>query len=363
MTATSLLAPAIVRAMLLSLLLASPAVAADETDLPPALRGDLGVGWRSDLASVGLAEDAPRRGDSAIPVGRRREVAHLLAIQGTFAFVDGIALTGGVEHAPSTSYTFVNATRMLQDPATGQGSAAGGVPLTDPEGWRASGLVGWNLGVAFAPLSEHRDANAPLSWRLDLGFRSAPPRTLWELDESGRGGAGPGGTTFRAGAAFSRQYPRSSPYLLSRWDIGTPRFIDSVDAWGDPVAIQVDPGQRLEVAAGVELPLTPDSDSTVQANVDLSAGFLYQGGSRVRSGVLLPDVLPGSRSAAVQRAEHLGWHGSLAIELDLGEAARLRLWSRALWFLPYQVEHPYKIWTTAESLHGSLGAEVRLQWR
>lgn len=348
--------------MLLALLLL-PALAADPTDLPPALRADLSVGWRADLASVGLAEEPVDRRDSPMLVGRRRDLAHHVAVQGTFALIDGFAVTGGVEHAPSTRFSFVEASRMLQDPATGQGSAAGGAAPVDPAGWRASGLLGWNIGIALAPLSEHRDERAPLSFRIDLGVRSAPPRTLWELDTSGRGGAGLGGPTFHARGAFSRRYARSNPYLVAGWQLGTPRFIDSADAWQEPIAIQVDPGQRLDVTAGVELPLTPDDDRPVKADLDLATGFVYQSISRVRSGVLLPDVLPASQSAAVQQAEHLGWHASLGLAFDITELVRLRLWSRALWFLPYQVEHPYKIWTTADSVHGTLGAEVRLRWR
>jgi len=252
---------------------------------------------------------------------------------------------------------------MLEDPATGAGSTAGGAPLGDPDGWRGGGLLGWTVGVAFAPYAERRAEHVPVTWRLDLAVRSAPPRTLWELDDAGRGGAGEGGPTVRAGAAFSRQYDATSPYLVAAWEVATPRFVRSTDAWGEPVEIQVYPGQRLDVRGGVEVRLTRDASSPNRANLDLSTGFGWRSAARVPSGVFLPDVLASSRAASVVTGEQLGWLAGLGVESDIGTAARLRLWSQATWVLPHRVEHPYKVWTTADSVRVALGAEVILRWR
>lgn len=346
--------------MTLLFALATLAPAADETDLPPALRGDVAVAWRSDLSTLGLAEDAL---GGALPAGRRTETAHVLALRATFAPVDGVALIGGLEHQPGRSVAYRDARRMLEDPATGTGSTAGGASIANPDGWSGAGLLGWTVGVAFAPYAERRAEHVPVTWRLDLAVRSAPPRTLWELDSAGRGGAGDGGPTIRAGAAFSRQYDTTSPYLVAAWEVATPRFVGSTDAWGDPIEIQVDPGQRLDVRGGVEVRLTRDPSSPNTANLDLSTGFGWRSAARVPSGVFLPDVLASSRAASVVSGEQLGWLAGFGVESDIATAARLRLWSHATWVLPHRVEHPYKVWTTADSVRVALGAEVILRWR
>ena len=340
-------------------LLALHALAADETALPPALRGDVAVAFSSTNATWGLAEDTDA---GAVRAGRRLESVQRLTFGATFAPVDGIAFTGGVEHAPRRVVRFRDARRMLADPATGLGSTAGGAPYADAPDFRGSGVLGWAFGVAFAPYSEERGADRPATWRLDLGFRSAPPRTLWERDGDRRG-AGDGGPTFRARAAFSRTYAASSPYLVAAWEVSTPRFVTTADGWGEPAEVQVDPGQRVDVRGGVEVRLTRETDGPPTAFLDVSTGFSWQSAARAPSGFFLPDVLPASRGTAVVTAERLGWSLGLAAEIDLATPARLRLWSRGDWILPHRVEHPYKVWTTADSATLGLGAELVLRWR
>lgn len=348
-------------ALLLHLGLSAHAVS--PTDLPPALRGDVALSWASQADWAGLSQDTATDPAS---LGRRRDLAHQLGLRATFAPVEGIAVVAGFDHLAHRQLSYSEGRRMLTDPATGYGSSARAPTLqTQPE-HRGSGLLGWTIGVAFAPFAERYAKEHPVSWRLDLQLRSAPPTTFWEIDHEGLRGAGAGGPTVRAVAAFSRNYTTTEPYLTVDWSLATPRFVDTTDGWGEPVEIQVDPGQQLDVRAGLQVPLSAertDDPSQTTVDLDLHTGFYYQSARRVVSGVLLPDVLASSRRSPAVTGEQLGWQLGAAFNIALAEPAYLRVWSRALWVLPYRVEHLYPVTTSPDSLRAGFGAELVARWR
>ncbi|TVQ94593.1 MAG: hypothetical protein EA397_01515 [Deltaproteobacteria bacterium] len=344
-------------------LLLGLATASNETELPPAFRGDVSVAYEARPSSIGLAEDTD---DGSVRVGRRHDLEHGLNVRAIFAPADGFAVFGGFEHLPLRQIRFAEGRRMLQDPATGRPSSAMGPSLHEPPQLQGRGLLGWWVGVAFAPLAEREhpeERPAPVSYRIDLALRSAPDRTFWEVNDAGIRGPGEGGPTLHASAAFSKETRVGIPYARATFEWTTPRRVTTLDGFGDPVDLRVAPGQRVDVRGGVELPLTRESRATTQVRLDLSTGVGYRSEAQLPSGVLLPDVLVASQQDPVTRAAHLGWHGGLAFDVEIAEPAALRLWTRAFWALPYQLEHPYAVRTTADSVQSALGAEITARFR
>jgi len=344
---------------MLILLLSATGLAASETELPPALRADVSVGYELGADWTGLEEDGA---DGPVEVGRRQQIRHDLAVRGAFSFVEGVAVTVGLDAVASRTLRHKTGQPMLQDPVTGRGTLIGGPALGDLPTLRGGGLQGVWVGMAFQPFAERFDKQHQVTWRLDVAVRTPPGRTFWEADEEGRRGAGEGGPTYRLAAAFSRDHGVSSPYMTAAWQITTPRSASVPDGEGGTADLQVAPGQRLDVIGGVELRMTQE-DSPSRVDLDLHTGLGYRSPQSIPSGVYLPDVLSASRGMAVQRAERLGWHVGAAFDIEVDEPVEVRLWSRAFWALPWRVEHPYKVRTTLDSVQTGFGVDLRFRIR
>lgn len=338
----------------LLLTLAPGAVASSETELPPALRADVSVGYEAEVEWAGLEEDTA---DGVTEVGRRQDVRHDIALRAAFAPIDGFALTFGLDGLARRRVGFPSGQRMLLDPVAGKGTSVPGGSLDEdalPEAI-GGGLNGIWLGMAFQPFAERFAKQHAVTWRLDLAVRTAPAGSFFEVGEDGRRGPGVGGPTFRARAAFSREHERSSPYMVATWSLQTRRPASIPDGQGGIAEVQVDPGQRLDVIGGVEIRLNDDPDELVTVDFDLSTGFGYRSPARVASGVFLPDVLGQTRGTAVTRGERLRWHVGAGFDIDVGAPVLIQLWSRAFWALPWRVEGPYPVRTTLDTTRAAFG--------
>lgn len=338
---------------LLVLAVPLPALASSETDLPPALRADVSLGYAAQVEWAGFEQDSD---DGPVGVGKRRDVRHDLAFRAAFAPVDGIAVTLGLDHLASRSLTFDEAREMWEDPGSGKPTYIGGNDLTDPPSYSASGLEGLWFGMAFQPFAERFRKQHEVTWRLDLAVRTAPPTTFWEAGDDGKRGAGLGGPTFKVAGAFSRDHESTSPYMTTTWQLQTRRQVDA-PIEGGTATMQVDPGQRLDVVGGLEIRLTNPEADPARVDLDLSTGFSWRSEASVPSGVLLPDVLTASEEP-VLRAEQLGWHLGGAFEIDIAEPVSLHLYARGLWRLPWLVEEPYPVRTTLGTAQGTFGATL-----
>ncbi len=335
---------------------ALPAVASasSETEMPPALGVDLSLGYEAEVEWAGLEEDGP---DGTARVGERRDIRHDLAFRASFAPVDGVAFTFGVDGLAWRGIRYPSAREMLLDPAGNKGTSLPGEPLEAPPEPTGSGLEGLWFGVAFQPYAERYARQHEVTWRLDLAFRTAPTSSFFEVNEQGRRGAGVGGPTFLARAAFSREHQTTSPYMVARWSLQTRRQVAVPDGDGGTSEIQVDPGQRLDVRGGIEIRLS-SPEASARVDLDLHAGLGYRSPAQVPSGVFLPDVLDLTAGTPVTRAERLGWHIGAGFDMDLAPAVSLNLWSRAFWALPWRIEGPYPVRTTLGTARAGFGAEL-----
>lgn len=345
--------------MLVPLLLTLNATASSETELPPALRADVSVGYELGMRWAGLEEDGEEGPEE---VGRRRDMRHEVAIRGVFSIVEGFAVTAGADVIPGQRVQHLTSRAMVADPDTGRGSYLDGDELAEPSSFSGSGLEGIWLGMAFQPYSEDESRQHEVTWRLDLAVRTPPSRTFWETNDEGKRGVGLGGPTYRLAAAFSRDHDSSSPYMTADWRLTTPRSV-TTDGPDGQVDLRVRPGHTLDVVGGVEIRLTKPAASPTRADLDLHTGFGYRSPQTVVSGILLPDVLDASRAVEAVRAERLGWRAGAAVDIEVAEPVELRLWSRAFWALPWRVERTYKVRTTLDTVQAAFGVDIRMRIR
>lgn len=344
---------------MLILLLSTLGLGASETELPPALRADVSVGYELGADWTGLEEDGE---DGPVEVGRRQDIRHDLAFRASFSFVEGVAVTAGADIVASRTLRHKTGQPMLQDPVTGRGSFLGGPQLTDLPSYRGGGVEGFWIGMAFQPFAERFEKEHQVTWRLDVAVRTPPARTFWEEGESGRRGAGQGGPTYRLAGAFSRDHGVSSPYMTVDWRITTPRSVAVPDSDGGTADLQVAPGHRLDAIGGIELRMTKEGASN-RVDFDLLTGLGYRSPQSIPSGIFLADVLASSRKEAVIRAERLGWHAGAAFDIEVDDPVEIRLWSRMYWALPWRVEDRYKVRTTLDSVQTRFGIDVRVKIR
>lgn len=331
-----------------ALLVSGSASAASVTDMAPALRGDVRLGWDGQWEFGGLEE-------GAVEVGRRRLEAHSLLFRGEFSLVDGIAIWGGAEVQPLVRLDYPSATAITLDPATGDPSWLSGNPVEDRPFFQGAGLAGGWLGLAFAPYAERFGLGHTVTWRIDLGYRTAAPQTLWELTDGNRG-VTTGGEAFKVSAAFSIDTGPTSPYLVVDFLGELPRVITADNGRGTAAEVSVEPGANVSVIGGIEIALVPPREDDTRLDLDLSAGFAYATTAVVPSGFLLPEVLDDTRGAAVERAPRLSAVVGLGLDLEITRWVELRNTVRARHDLPYLLETPY---TTVRTGRDTLAAIVQ----
>jgi len=335
----------------LTLLLAATAQAAEVTDMPPALRGDVSLSYAGSIQAGSLDEDGG-------PYGRRRLERHDLALQVEFALAAGVAVRIALPYTPVLRQDFSGATEMTYDPVTASGTYTAEVPLDHALEVRARGMDGVWLGAAVTPFSEARNPRQQVTWRLDAAFRTASPEHSYWTVSGGKRGVSPGGLAWALGAAFSTETDFANPYLTMGWVREGAVTVDVVDDDGDTWAsgLEVRPASTVDVSAGVELVAHRDGDERVA--VDLLVGFGYRTWEDVPSGLYLPSVLDASRSQLVTRGEHLVASTGLGLVYHVNQYAGVRLGAEVRYFQPHRLEHVYPVSTGLDTWEMSWSARV-----
>jgi hypothetical protein len=323
---------------LLSVLVADLAFAAEVTDLPPALRGDVVIGYGADLFRGPLVEQGERVG------GSRRDV-HNLDLSLAFAPIGGLAVTAGAQIAPSIRYRFAtDGKAMVDDPVADSGSYLGGPALDAPPTFSGGGLVGLWLGVAAGPYGRAVKRDDPFSWRFDLGFRLPDSdKTFWDATD-GRGAA-PGGSAYRLRGAFAVEEGFAEPYLRATFQHEGRAVVDVVDdagvVWATDQTIR--PPTTFDVVVGTELVAEENTETGLRFAFDWFGSLGWRSASQVPSGVFLPSVLDRSRSALVFQSESLVAGAGLGVIVHPVKYVGVRLAGDFRAWTPYRVEHVYDV--------------------
>ena len=329
--------------MLALLALPSLVLAAEVTDMPPALRGDAELSYAGAYFSGPLVEDGERI------IGARRQ-AHSVDLSLAFAVTDGLAITAGLQTTPSLRVSYTDdGSAMAFDPVNNEGTYIGGTELGEGPVLSGGGLVGIWLGVAVGPYGRWMKTPETFSWRLDVALRVPNSGGTFIEAADDKRGAAPGGTGLRLSGAFATERAGYEPYMRMVYqnesravvNIGNPINGDTL------IDATIQAPSTLDLTAGSEFIISDNRESGQRIAFDLFARAGYRTRGQGASGVYLPSVIPQSRSIVVTTSEHLVAGGGLGLILNPNEYLGFRLAGDVVAFTPYRVEHPFDVYQAA----------------
>ena len=283
---------------LLPILLAPTAFAAEVTDLPPALRGDVGIHYLGTIRSMGVEEGGEE-------YARLRDSNHGATWNLTFAPADGLAFVLAADSTFSHSLTWLSATSMVFDPVKQSGTYTLGAPIEAPQ-VKGSGLNGLWIGAALQPFNESWPRAQRATWRIDLAYRTGSKNTFW-AETDGKRGSAPGGPAFRVVSAFSTDNGAANPYVQAAFQHEGRVTVDATDSAGTVVApgLIVKPGTDLDLVGGVEVVGYRSETEGHRFAVDLRIGASYRSFRSLPSGLYLPSVLDASLPVGATQSDRL----------------------------------------------------------
>ena len=365
------------------LFLMSVAQAASVTELPPFLTGDVGLAYGYDHLAGTLDErqpadqiDAEAADEGVYSTTTEWEVAerslntHRLDYHLAFGAGPGVAVKIDIPQYVSSAVTYTSRQEMVFNPATGTGTYYG-TDQGDPGVYASGkGFGGVWLGVAGQPFSEaYVNRNNKATWLVDVGFRTGDKSSVWTVSDDGTRGAGPGGSAWRFGTAFSKKVGAAEPYISGAVTIEqhTTVVIASPDGAGGAITsageVTVNPANHGEIRAGTEVLAAHNDVNGAQVSLDIHVSANYSGYGDVVSGLYLPSVLGASLGTTVQQAESLEGGGGIALRWRPMEYMQLDLFGDMLYHMPQRVESPYTVYTWTDTTRVLVGADLTVRVR
>jgi hypothetical protein len=348
-----------VSAVLTALLATTPVRAAEVTDMPPKLRGDVRIDYLGALEHGDLRED-----DEAF--GRRHANQHDVRYTLEFAPIDGLSVWFQVDTTLTAAVAFTDPHEMQYDPVTDTGTYQGSdaLPGSD-ESYRrrGGGLNGLWIGVGAGPFAEAWGPAHQMTWRVDVGFRTPNPNNTFWTSSGQHRGASPGGSAFLLRGAWSQEDEPVDAYLVGKVLYEGRVTVDVTDDDGTTIAsdVAVKPAAEVDATAGVELIAGRDQASGERFAFDLFCGFGYRSFAEVPSGVLLPQVLERSRGMAVARSAHVRGTAGLGLIYHLNKYFGARLAGTGTYVTPHRLEAVYPVRTGYDTV--IVGIQASLEGR
>lgn len=340
-----------------------PAIAqgAEITEMPPALRGDLGL--RYDLYNQ---FDRLTEGDDV--VGRRQITGSALTIAGRFSVINGAGLFFDIpRYTDRTRYPEANL--MAFDPLNDTGTMVGTAPLDEAgTGLEGKGFGGTWIGLSGAPLHEQLFAarGDVVSWKIDAAYRFADKTPFWTFNtDQQRRGAGPGASAFRLRTAASTTHRSSHPYIAADLIRAGRQTLDIVDEDGITLMsnVEIQPASSADITAGSELFVWVDDDTQSQISLDFNASFGYRSFQTLPSGQYMPSVLDASRTVLATQAEQTYIDLGFGINSRIYDYAQLNVGGEIGTVSPHRVEHLYATETAPGSLSWQLHVALTFRAR
>jgi len=338
---------------------AAPAGAAEITEIPPFLRGDLAIGYGFQHLGGSLVEGEEE-------VGQRTWDEHGLTYQGVFSAGPGVALFFELPQVLSSRLAFPAAQEMVYDPSSESGTMAGTEAIEGLEAVKGSGAEGLWIGIKGTPFSqafEKRGNRA--TWLLEGALQTRSRGNFYELDEEGARGAGVGGGGLRLGTAFSTRHGISEPYLAFRYTRTRDLTVSLYSTDGTLLAADaiLEPADQVEVEAGTELVVHDNAESHSRFAFDLRGSFGYATWQTVPSGLFLPSVLEINRGVPATESEYTWIGGSLALRHQVFAYMAWNLTFGLDYQAPHRVEHLYAVRTGSDTLELYGGAGIKVMIR
>ena len=341
--------------MLTLIAFTSLASAADVTDMPSNLRGDVSIAFEHSQQWSELME-------ASESVGAVNESSNQLYFAGEFAAQDWISVNFALPMWLGQEISWTDPRTMAWDPTEDSGSMRYGTLIEDGVEPRAgSGLGGASFGVRVSPVSEARGAKA--SWVMEFSHQLKDDSNMFTggPDELGAGhGAGVTSIT----NAFSTTLGVSAPYIVLRWDNRGDRMASGVDPeTGEAGLIEMSSGSSASFVSGIELTSSSSANGQSWFKTDLWGGAEYNGWSEIPSGTYLPNVLSGEEGSTVIISEYVAyslglgghWRALPTMQIDLSVEFGTNS--------PIQLESAYPIATGTISPKISAGIEATFFYR
>ncbi|MFH1468706.1 MAG: hypothetical protein ABIO70_30225 [Pseudomonadota bacterium] len=328
-------------------LLSAPARAAEVTELPPFLRGDLALGYAFEHEGGSLTEAGEQ-------VGSRNWQEHRLVYSGVFSAGPGVALFFELPQAISARLAFPEASQMAYDPALQRGTMLDTDPLDGLDPIEAKGAEGVWLGIKGTPFSEafvKRGNRA--TWLIEAAFRTRTKGNFYTQNEDGTRSAGVGGGGTRLGMAFSTTRHISQPYLAFRYtrtrSLDPATLYDQDGTVLDSAAV-LDPPDTIEIRTGTEIVVHDSAESHSRFAFDLRLGFGYATWQTIPSGLYLPSVLDVNRDVVATESEYTWAGAGLGLRHQAFEYMAWNLGADVNYIAPHRVEHLYAVDTGPDTL-------------
>ncbi|MCB9745477.1 MAG: hypothetical protein H6740_23060 [Alphaproteobacteria bacterium] len=335
----------------LTLLLSLPtAIAAEVTELPPWLRGDVNLAYNVDYTTGSLNEVI---GAESTTVGRLSSEDHVLRIGAVFAPAPATAIYFDVPIYLRSALTFSDSSEMAFDPLEGRGSMVYGDPLNEQPQLLGKGPGGVWFGVRGTPFSEtfFPGRGNRATWLIDLGFRTADSTNFYSEVDGVRGG-GNGAGAFRLRSAWSTTKGVSQPYLRATWTRYGAVPVDLYDSKGNLVTseAQIEPADRVDVLTGVQVRAFENPENGASFDFDFRLGVDYHTPATLPSGLYLPSVLSATEGTLVSQSEYSTATAGLGLYWRMFTYVQLDLRADMAYMLPRRLEHPYAIYTGEDTL-------------
>ncbi|TNE91989.1 MAG: hypothetical protein EP330_03280 [Deltaproteobacteria bacterium] len=344
--------------LLALLLLPSSALAAEVTDMPTALRGDVNIDYVGAISSTGIEE-------AGEIYARRQNARHELRWGVEFAPADGLAITLAADTTPYVGQTWKSATSMGYDPVRETGTYTVGSDITVDK-IQGRGFNGIWIGAALQPFNEAWRRNHQTTWRIDLAYRTGNKNaTFWTEDGDGWRGAAPGGPAYKLSGAFSADNGAANPYVVGTFKHEGRVTVDVADASGTVVApsLRIQPGTDFDLIGGIEVVGYRDADTQDRFAVDLRLGVGYRSYRLMPSGLYLPDVLDASKSLLVTQDDRLVARAGMGFDTHIRKYVSIRVGGDFVYNMPYRIEHLYEARTSGNSYTVEIGSRLNVRIR
>lgn len=322
------------------LLISLSAHAADVTYIPDAMTGAVELRYRGSIETASLEEL-----DQSI--ARRTQRQHTIRWGASFSPIRGLSAAIRFEQTPLIAYQFRNAQQMVIDPLDGGGTYLPGDIAPDSE-IRGNGLNGVWFGMSGVPFSEAYALKDPITWKVDLSFRTGNRNnSLWTVNEGDRGAA-LGGGAMRLTTSFSSRRGRGDSYLRLRYHKEFKATVEQPTVSGGVTEVEIRPASQVSALAGVEI-IGHDTATSVFA-VDLHLGTAYHTWEDITTGVYLPNTLDTALGIPVTSGEYVQAQMGLGFRVRILDNVRFSLDADGLYNTPHRLEHVYTVRTAEDNV-------------
>lgn len=334
--------------IMLSLLLLAPlsaATAADISEQPEFLKGDVGLVYAFQGTNYGLSE-------SAESVGTVTSQAHQMGLRAEFGVAPGTSAFLHLSGSPSTRIGYEDPRTMGWNPKEDEGSLLNGLPIEDGlDPYSGGGFEGVWLGVRGTPFAQDRGARA--TWLIEGAIRTPDGSNLYTRD-----GSGDGSTALRLSNVFATSRGGSHPYIAATYTSTRPYSTEEMEE--EEV---FDPSNSIDMVSGIEFDVWQDLSTGRHISLEGRVFFGYNSPATIPSGLFLPSVLPGTENDPVTSAEYsefgvgFGAHWKPIAEMKVDFSLDLG------WPTPHRIESSYPVYSAFNSRSIAAGLSISYLYR